>query len=62
MLLLLFGYIGEGNLYLNVLCCLFDWELVLYVKMMGFIVECGGNVSLEYGVGSCKCVYLGMFW
>lgn len=54
----LFGHIGEGNLHLNVLRFPLQREADLYPEMMALIAGCGGNVSSEHGVGTCKRPYL----
>lgn len=60
-----FGYIGDGNLYINVLILLGMDDVVFIVQceyvIKYFVVmlyQFGGSILVEYGIGLVKWVYL----
>jgi FAD/FMN-containing dehydrogenase len=55
--LICFGHLGDGNLHLNVLGPAPDDEAI-DEAVLRWVVECGGTISAEHGVGVHKARYL----
>ena len=55
----LFGHVGDGNVHVNVTGVAADAP-DLDEAVYGFVVEMGGSISAEHGIGTAKAQYLSM--
>lgn len=53
----LFGHVGDGNVHVNVTGAADD-SVVLDDAVFGLVVDMGGSISAEHGVGTAKARYL----
>ena len=55
----IFGHVGDGNVHVNVTGAPPDAP-ALDEAVLGFVVELGGSISAEHGIGTAKARYLSM--
>jgi FAD/FMN-containing dehydrogenase len=55
----IFGHVGDGNVHVNVTGAPPE-AAVLDEAVYGFVVDMGGSISAEHGVGTAKAKYLAM--
>ena len=55
----LFGHVGDGNVHVNVTGVASDAP-ALDAAVYGLVVEMGGSISAEHGIGTAKAQYLPM--
>ncbi|MFZ0040658.1 MAG: FAD-binding oxidoreductase, partial [Solirubrobacteraceae bacterium] len=54
---ILFGHLGDGNVHVNVLGADPD-DLSVDEAVLGLVLECGGTISAEHGIGVAKAAWL----
>ena len=59
-----YAHIGDGNIHVNIVVAKdADWNQVKHQfepAFMKYVVEHGGSISAEHGIGLCKSEYLSM--
>ncbi len=53
----LFGHLGDGNVHVNVLGAARSEEEV-EDAVLGLVLECGGTISAEHGIGTAKAAWV----
>jgi FAD/FMN-containing dehydrogenase len=54
---ILFGHLGDGNVHVNVLGAAPD-DPAVDDAVLGLVLECGGTISAEHGIGVAKAAWL----